>query len=503
MKLFRGLFLFLALPAFVLATAKPTFKVFNDGHLLKPLSSIKLDAEIAAFMPAENRLFVVGGNTLSVVDFRDPAKIKVMRSYELGEEISSVSVTGNIVAVAQPGENGREGTLKLFEYAADSLKELFSSKTCNTLDMITFTPDGKKLVGACEGERANDQSVDAKGLVLVASFENGFAKPNIKLLGFEHFDPRELIKAGVRNGYGTSPSLLQALEPEYVTVSEDSKTAWVSLQENNAMARVDLQKDRIDSVIALGYMDFSKVPVAVRSGKEIVFENLPLFGMRQPDGIAVKTIDGVPYIFTADEGADMQGNSFSDSENIASKLKRGELDETVFNKNVQDALEKVDLSKDRCGTRNGKDTCAFVYGTRSFSIFNGNTGDLVWTSNDMIEKKMAEVAPEFFNWNAKKKKIKVNARSGDKGSSPESVVIGEVGKKRYAFVGLERMNGVVAFDVTDPKNPKYASYYMTPEHRGPEGILFIPAQKSPNKKPVLVVCYEFSGHLTVYDVKIF
>lgn len=477
--------------------------VFDDGNVLKPVSSTKMEAEIVAFMPGENLLFVAGDEKLSILDIRNPAKVVVKSNLALQEkqELSSVAVSGPNVAVASPGNDGGEGFLRIFEYADGSLKPVFESKTCEGLDMVTFSPDGKLLVGACEGEPGDNYSRDAEGRVLIASVgKSGWKNPEIKLVDFKGLDEKALMKAGVRNLRKGKPLAL-SLEPEYVTISEDSKTAWVSLQENNAMAQVDLVAKKILKVFPLGTMDFSKdAEIAIRRGKKIEFEHLPLFGLRQPDGIAVKTMAGMPLVFTADEGADVDVGSFKDSESIKDKLKHGEADESVFGKDLQEALEKADLSTDRCGVKNGKDTCAFVYGSRSFSIFDGASGSLLWTSRDMIEKKAAEVAPSYFNWNSKKGKVKVNARSGDKGSAPESIVLGEVGGKIFAFVGLERMNGVMAFDVTDPKAPAYAGYYMDPEERGPEGIKFIPADKSPSGKPLLVVCYEFSGHLTIYEV---
>jgi hypothetical protein len=114
------------------------------------------------------------------------------------------------------------------------------------------------------------------------------------------------------------------------------------------------------------------------------------------------------------------------------------------------------------------------------------------------------MAPDYFNWNSKKGKAKMDARSEDKGCEPENVTTGIVGDKRYAFVGLERTSGVAVFDITDVENgntPKLEDFYLDPKDRGPEGILFISAENSPNGEPLLVVGYEYSKTLAVYSVK--
>ena len=168
------------------------------------------------------------------------------------------------------------------------------------------------------------------------------------------------------------------------------------------------------------------------------------------------------------------------------------------------SLERCDTEPDK--QPGGQCPYAYTFGSRSVSIFDGATGALIWDSGDMLERAIAKVAPDYFNWNAKKKKVKVDARSEDKGCEPENVTVGEVGGKRYAFVGLERTSGIAVFDITDVgkssnPSPKLVDYYLDPNDRGPEGLLFIPAGESPNGTALLVVGYEYSKTLTIYQVK--
>ena len=79
----------------------------------------------------------------------------------------------------------------------------------------------------------------------------------------------------------------------------------------------------------------------------------------------------------------------------------------------------------------------------------------------------------------------------DKGVEPESVVLGEIDGRTYAFVGLERVGGVMVYDVTDPANASFTQYIRNEDENGvlqdlaPEGLRFISASDSPTGNPLL------------------
>ena len=328
----------------------------------------------------------------------------------------------------------------------------------------------------------------------------------VKVLGFDGLDSTALKTAGVRR-VGTAP-YLKTLEPEYITVSEDSKTAWVSLQENNAIAKVDLVAERITNVIPLETVDHSQsgFGLDVKSDRKIDIVNVPVRGLRQPDGIAALTAGGKNFIFTANEGAPVNDyKQWTDETSVHMLQEAGKLDPKFFDEKVLAQLQDLTVSRiDECSeVKSGK--CPYVtsFGTRSLSIFDGESGKLLWDSGDQLERMFAKVAPEYFNWNAKKKKkVKMDARSADKGCEPENVTLGMVGDKRYAFLGLERMSGVAVFDVTDINSPKLVDYYLDVKDRGPEGLLFVPAAESPIPgQSLLIVGYEYSKSLVIYKVK--
>lgn len=510
--------------------------VAQMGAVLAPIFRVELQtAEISAYMPAQKLLFVVGGEkVMEILDLNHPEKPQKLESQNIAGQGSSVSVSGDLLAVSSlADENSDTGFVEIFRVAPGAatsgpatsgaatsgpetalLQKLAEFRPCHQPDMITFTPDGKKLLVACEGSPRKDFSADPPGGIavitlpatLTTSTANLAQTASVKVLGFEGLDSTALKTAGVRR-VGTAP-YLKTLEPEYITVSEDSKTAWVSLQENNAIAKVDLVAERITNVIPLGTVDHSQsgFGLDVKSDGKIDIVNVPVRGLRQPDGIAAWTAGGKDFIFTANEGAPVNDyKQWTDETSVHMLQEAGKLDPKFFDEKVLAQLQDLTVSRiDECPeVKSGK--CPYVtsFGTRSLSIFDGESGKLLWDSGDQLERMFAKVAPEYFNWNAKKKKkVKMDARSADKGCEPENVTLGMVGNKRYAFLGLERMSGVAVFDVTDINSPKLVDYYLDVKDRGPEGLLFIPAAESPTPgQALLIVGYEYSKNLVIYKVK--
>ena len=490
---------------------------FQKGSVLAPLASIPMTtAEISAFMPEKKVLFVVGGeNVLEVVDLADPANPKKISEMKLPGGASSVTVHGDLVAVSLLNNpEWKMGHVQVMRYNK-KLEVLGLHELCYMPDMITFTPDGMNLLVACEGSPDETFSEDPEGGIGVLSVAKPDAKSWIKpqktVVDFNGLDTLKLMAAGVRKT-GVK-SFVQSLEPEYITVAPDSKTAWISLQENNALVKFDVEAKKVLDVFPLGFVDHS-VPgsgLDIKKDKKIEIKNYPLRGLRQPDGITAFAVNGKTFVLTANEGAPVNDyKAWTDVTTPMMLLQQGVLDSSVFTGNMLEdvknlsvsALERCDTAPDK--TANGKCPYMYTFGTRSISIFDGETGHLMWDSGDMFEQMIAKVAPDYFNWNSKKGKVKMDARSEDKGCEPENVTTGIVGEKRYAFAGLERMSGVAVFDITGIENesaPKIVGYYMDPKDRGPEGILFIPAEKSPNGEPLLVVGYEYSKTLAIYTVK--
>ena len=445
-----------------LCWAKGDVKASEERDVLSPLSRISLkSAEIAAYMPKQKMLFSVGdSNSLEMVNLSDPKNPAVVGEFLLDGEATSVSSYENLIAVsllADPAWD--DGFVELLQYdgafspdsAVASVKKIGTYKVCSHPDMITFSPDGKTLLVACEGEPSADGKIDPPGGVALVTVDDATfmdISPVVTIIPFEDV----------------------GVEPEYITVSADSRWAWVSLQENNAIARIDVLNKKMDGIFDLGYVDHSKAGFgldAIKDGK-IRIENEFFRGLRQPDGIKSFESDGRTFIVTANEGAD---------------------------------VKKFDKTK-ICGH---EEKCDVRFGSRSISVFDGFSGQLLWDSGDALEQEFARKYPKYFNWNSKKGKRKVDARSDDKGCEPENVVVGTVGERRLAFVGLERMSGVAVFDLTSvggTGSPRLVEYTMDPADRGPEGMLFINEKDSPLKdQAILIVNYEYSKSLVIYTVR--
>ena len=497
-------------------------QVFQKGNVLSPVATLQMTApEISAYMPEKKLLFVVGGEKLvEMVSFADEKNPKVESRLQLDGPATSVTVYGDLVAISITAEPDHGlGQVQLFRYAEGLIPVASAQRLCHLPDMVTFIPDGSKILVACEGSPSADYNEDPEGGVAILSVEHGASLNDYKLtpkvLDFRGLDSLALRKKGVR-----SPGLqgfVRSIEPEYITVSKDSKWAWVSLQENNAMAKVDIAAEKIADVFPLGYVDHSKpgFGLDVKKDEKVKIKNYPIRGLRQPDGVASFAVGGKTLVLTANEGASVNDyKAWTDEGTVTDLLADERLDRTVFNDDVAPHLKKFTVSLlERCDQQGPDEVpggkCPYVYGfgTRSVSLFDGETGRLLWDSGEEMERAFGKLAPDYFNWNSKKDKVKMDSRSPKKGCEPENVTVGEVNGRRYAFVGLERSSGVAVFDLTGVDasartTPKLVDLYFDPKARGPEGLLFIPADKSPiYGQALLVVGYEFSKTLTIYRVK--
>lgn len=476
-------------------------QVFQYGKTLKFLSRISNvdDSEIVAYMPLYHKLFAVGGNSsISVFDLTVVEKPVAIETKKLSGDASCVSVFDDLVAVSLISENHTDpGKVVLYRYT-DSLKFLKSFSVCPEPDMLTFTPNGAAILVACEGSPSDDGTIDPEGAIALIQI---LEENPVSILKFDHLDSTALIKKGVRKtGPGT---FFQNLEPEYITVDPSSKMAWVSLQENNAIGVIDLKLKKITNVFGLGALDHSILGQGLdfKKDQQIKIENAPILGLRQPDGIAVLSENGRHYILTANEGASRNYSSYSDETDILSLFQKGLLNPDIFNSSWLTALQKHTFSiMEPCS--NGPCNHVYAFGSRSMSVFDGKTGKILFDSGDQIEKMIAKTVPSLFNWNAKKGKLKIDARSEDKGAEPEMVTIGEWNDKKVAFLGLERMTGIIVWDLKNPEKPLIIDYYLDPKDRGPEGILFISAQKSPFPRiPLLIVGYEYSKSIVIYSIQ--
>lgn len=460
-------------------------------------------AEINAYDPASRRLFVVNADatTVDILDLTDPVRPTLLGTIDasaFGGSANSVAVKNGVVAVAIEAETLTDPGQVVFFNAASGA--LLNQVTVGALpDMVVFTPDGSKVLVANEGEPAD--GINPEGSISIIDLAGGvtaLTQAQVATADFRAFNGREadLRGDGVRLFPGVAAA--QDFEPEYIAVSPDGTQAFVTLQEANAVAVVDLATARIAGIQALGLKDYSQgfggsngLDASDRD-QAVNIRNWPVYGMLMPDAIATYAVDGITYYVTANEG---------DARSEDVRVKDIVLDPSVF-PNAAELQKDANLGRLKVSSINGDldgdgdYDQLWTYGGRSFSIFDQN-GNRVFDSGDQIERTIAAQFPQLFNQDGGS----VDGRSDDKGPEPEGVVIGQVGNRTYAFVGLERVGGVITYDITNPTAPTLASYQPgAVGDVGPEGLTFILAGSSPSGQPLLAVSNEVSGTTTLYQI---
>ncbi len=483
-------------------------------------------AEIVTYDANTKRVFKVNAQaaTVDVLDLSNPAspnKVATIDAAALGGSANSVAVNKGVVAVAIEAVNKQDPGVVAF-YDASTLT-LLNSVTVGALpDMVTFTPNGRFVLVANEGEPNDDYTVDPEGSVSVIDIRAGVKNATVATADFKAFNGTEaaLRAKGVRV-FGPGATVAQDLEPEYITVSNDSRYAWVSLQEANAFALIDVKFAKVLEIQPLGFKDHSvagnELDASDKDGA-INIANWPVKGMYMPDTIASYNYRGDTFIVAANEGDSRDYNGFSEE----ARVKDLTLDPSVF-PNAAVLQQDANIGRLKTTLANG-DTDGdgdvdeiYSYGARSFSIRNSR-GELVFDSGSDIEKITAKLLPSNFN-STHDENGTFDNRSDDKGPEPEGVALGSIRNRVFAFIGLERVGGIMIYDVTDPYNVSYVDYVNNRDFSvsaelpdgsanpaagdlGPEGLAFIPANQSPNNTPLLVVGNEVSGTTTVYQINV-
>ncbi|MCC7014139.1 MAG: choice-of-anchor I family protein [Planctomycetes bacterium] len=493
-------------------------------------------AEIPAFDPASKHAFLVNAasSTVDILDLSNPSSPTLVSTIDVGALFSdsaaiaapnSVAVSGGLVAVAieRKGTNGhhKPGRIGFF----DANGGLIDQATTGYLpDMVVFSPDGRFALTADEGEPSADYSFDPEGSVTIVTCERvrlALANPqqaptfalqpsDLKKATFTRFNPlaSALKSAGVRI-YGPNATVAQDLEPEAIAIPQGSTYAYVALQEANAIAMVNMVTGVVARIQALGFKDWSNSALdASDRDFAINIQPWPVFGMYQPDTLAAFRIGAVNYFVAANEGDARDYSTFKEEQ----RVKDMTLDPTLF---PNAAVLRADAAIGRLTCTNqlgdtdgeGDFDRLYTFGGRSFSIYrSGNSGMLtrVYDSGDQLEQITALEVPGRFNGDPV-----FDTRSDNKGPEPEGVAVGVVNGNTYAFIGLERTNGVLMFNVNDPSAPQYVQYINTSVVSGssqsgdvaPEGLVFVPASDSPNGVALLLVANEVSGTLAIFEVR--
>lgn len=473
------------------------FSVNEDISSYTEIASLNLGgvgaAEISTYDATTKRLFAVNNGTtankIDVIDFANPASISVIQSISMtpyGGYVNSVSAyNGKVAAAIESLDKQANGKIVVFNAATYAEEKVI---TVGALpDMVTYSPDGKYILSANEGEPNATYTNDPEGSVSIIDVANNYA---VKTVNFSAFTSQlaDLASKGFRV-FGPNKDFLKDIEPEYITVSDDSKTAWVTLQENNAIAEINISTGTITKISPLGFKDYSvatnAIDISDRDNAVGTFNTWKTFGIYMPDAIAYTNYNGTPYLFTANEGDAREYTAFEEVKRVGSL----NLDETAFpnattlkGATQMGRLNVTSTLGDKDG--DGDYDALYSFGARSFSVWNATSGQLVFDSKNELDIKAKELG------------IYDDARSDDKSVEPEAIAIGRVGSKLVAYVGLERVDAVAVYDITNPTAPVFVKMIKTGD--APEGLLFISASKSPIQQSLIVVSSEGDGLIKVY-----
>lgn len=485
-----------------------------------PSSNNTSSTEIVVHDAATQRLFTISSLTdvFDIINFSNPAQPSVIQTVDMAPYggITSIAVKNGIVAVASPNATNPQGNGKVvfFDTNGAYLKQV---EVGVLPDMVTFTPDGTKVMTANEGEPNDAYTVDPEGSISIINISGGIpalTQSNVTTLSFTGYNTQEsaFIASGGRKVKSTS-TLAQDLEPEYISISADSQKAWVSCQENNGIIEVDLSNNTLGNIWGLGKKDMS-LPGngfdASDNNGEVLIANWPVKTYYNPDAMASFKIGNTNYLVTANEGDEKDLGGFSERTTVGANGYT--LDSAIF-PNASILKASHNLGRFRVTNVNGNTDGDADFeeinalGARSFSIFNADTKQLVYDSGDQFERYIAANHPLIFN--ADNEANGAKSRSRAKGPEPEGVTLGKIGTQTFAFITLERTGGVMVYNVTDPNNVTFVDYKHSRStsafggDNGPEGITYIAPENitnNPNGKGYVVVANEISGTLSIYDI---
>ncbi|MDU1846973.1 MAG: choice-of-anchor I family protein [Niallia nealsonii] len=486
-------------------------------------------AEIVKYNPDNQKFYVINGK-LQTIDIVDLSSLKTNTHQDLSKEKSiniaellnsnsfqygdltsiDINTENQIIAAAvQDADYTKNGRIVILDYDGNILHTFEAGVQP---DNVVISKDGNHILSANEAEprMGLENGADPEGSVTIVNYETKQAKTVL-------FNNTSVIDSDVhiRNN-GSLADAVHDLEPEYISLTEDGKTAFVSLQENNAIAKINVETGKIISVKSLGFKDHSLPGNGLDAARndKIEIESLPILGVYMPDSIDVIEKDGMTYLLTANEGDATEWEEFVNVKDFKKIKDSIQLDPSLFKgftqQEAEAAFERMkssgDYDKLEVLTDRGNDAI-YTLGGRSFSIWNADTMELVFDSGSEFEEITAERYPDYFNWSNDDDVFE--KRSAKKGPEPEDVKVGMIGNELYAFIGLERISGVMTYNITNPSNATFANYTNTRDFSqtisgdvAPEGLAFIQAENSPTNKPLLLVGNEVSGTVAVNEYQV-
>lgn len=458
-----------------------------------------------------------GALGFDIIDYSDVFKPNVKQTVDVSSfmnHIRSIETSGGDVFVAGDGSSPQlPGKLLIYNSNGVYRKQLSLGVTP---DRMKFSPDDITLIIANEGIPDSAYSTDPPGTINVINTSAGvnfITQADVKTVDFTLLDTvayDSLIH--VYDNAGQSPS--QDLEPEAIAITSNGQKAIIAIQENNALAVIDIQTASLDEVLGMGYRDYNLEGLdASDLSKNINIDtHQRLYGIHQPSDIEAFNHMGAEYVLTANQGAPREYAGYDETV----RVKNQPVDPSKFS-NLSSLLEDTILGRLRVTSAFGDHNGDFLhdsllaFGSRSISIWD-STGTEVWNSGDYIPQVIALLHAANFSSSAVDNSS-YKTRSDDMGIEPSTIAVGEIDGKRYAFVGLYQMGGIFIYDITDPLNPVFELYELNRDFSfpasdpmagdlGPTDLEFVPATKTNLGIALLFVANEVSGSISVYQAGI-
>ena len=500
-------------------------------------------AEIATFHAASKRVFATNGvkNTIDIFDISDVSNPKKVGSVALspyGNDVTSVAAGKDVVvAVVNVADKfsatgvptTTNGKIVVFDTNG---KVLSSPDVLGVLpDSVSFAPNGTTALVAIEAQPVcakDDPATAAKedtdytkasdpvGGVTVVDLSNPSA-PVLRFAGFDQFTVSEMRAKGIAVSSVVN-NISKDFEPEFVS-AVDNNYAYVTIQEANAIGKLNIQSATFESITRAFESRVARVArdTSDRDAGAGPRTYTNVVGASQPDAIAGFTVGAGQYFVTANEGDAREYTCLNDDLR-ASALK-------VDAKRFPDwktlsgsaALGRAKVNP-TIGDKDGDGDIDTIHLRGSNSMTMYRNGIAIWDSADLLDQIQTQafgVANINGSHSLSSDKSTMNYlgqdRSDDKGAEPEGVAVGMVGDRRIAILGLERMTALAIFDITQPRNPVFQEWLQmlptkaTPakdvKHWSPEGIVFVPADKSPSGKALIITSYELSGSLSIHQIE--
>jgi DNA-binding beta-propeller fold protein YncE len=348
-------------------------------------------SEISAFDEATNTIWVAGAVGVDVLNLNDGSLLQHINTSSFGS-INSIAIKNGVAAFAiESTTRTNPGIVQFYNTNTRALTSGVNTLTVGALpDMLTFTPDGTKLLVANEG------TPSTYGARIGTSVPRVYGAPALDPVGSVSvidMSSRTVVATPTFAGVPMTGSNIRTntgmdFEPEYIAVNAAGTKAYVTLQEANAIGVLNLQTNSFEQVVGLGVKDFS-LPgnqIDPLNNGTISFISANVKGLYMPDGIAAYQAGGNTYLVMANEGDFRE----DDGDRSAASTLGG----------------VAPLNNLRISNTDSSPGDLYAAGARSFSIRDEN-GNIVFDSGDFLDKKAAELG------------IYDDARSRDKGVEPE------------------------------------------------------------------------------------